>query len=168
MSSHVTYSDRFDKYHPSMPHTATDLTYCHMWWFIWQSVIPRHFQWLVRVVASQMLHTVVDLTRSSAIWWLRFLSIDHQKFKSSLGQSFLALLDWDCQQSYCRGTGIHLGFRSSVNSGFSETTAWIQAKFCCGKLPIYHKVLMNLFLFSLTWDPIGAVGQLCCMPKYKI
>ncbi len=53
---------------PYMSHTATDLTHSHIWWLNWQCVISHHLQWLVRVVvASQMSHTEVDLTRSSVI-----------------------------------------------------------------------------------------------------
>ena len=75
---------------------------------------------------------------------------------------------WLCQQSYCRGAGVR---RPSVNLGFSENAAWIQAKFGA-KLPIRHmpkpffffifsKFLIFIFLrfffsFSLTADPMGA------------
>ncbi len=38
-------------------------------------------------------------------------------------------------------------FRASVNSGFSETIAWIQAKFCCGILAIYAPYLQIISLF---------------------
>ncbi len=58
-----------------------------------------------------------------------------------------------------------------VNSSFSETGAWIQAKFC-GKLPILHIFrpffflfskffifkLLRFFFFLLTWDPMGATS----------
>ncbi len=47
---------------------------------------------------------------------------------------FLALLVFT-QQSYCHGAGVRRP--SSVNSGFSETAAWIQTKFY-GKLPIHY------------------------------
>ncbi len=72
------------------------------------------------------------------------------------------------QQSYCRCAPVH---HPSINSGFSETAAWIQTKFC-GKVPIHHyrhhndnlqtiffsffKILnfhIFFFSFSLTWDP---------------
>ncbi len=80
---------------------------------------------------------------------------------------------WLCQQSYCHGAGAHrlLSTCPSAipsNSGFSETTAWVQAKFC-GKLPIIH--ITGLFIlftaiflfsniyefvsFSLTLYPMG-------------
>ena len=41
----------------------------------------------------------------------------------------------------------------STNSGFSETAAWIQAKFC-GKLPLHHNSRLFLFFskFSLFYD----------------
>ncbi len=47
----------------------------------------------------------------------------------------------------------------SVNSGFTEAPAWIQAKFC-GKLPTYSTPFISFlkifydffFYFSLTWD----------------
>ena len=45
----------------------------------------------------------------------------------NLSRPFLALLDFVVAQIR----------RQAVNSGFSETDAWIQAKFC-GKLPIHH------------------------------
>ncbi len=54
--------------------------------------------------------------------------------------AFLALLVFT-QQSYCHGAGNP----SSVNSGFSETAAWIQIKFY-GKLPIHH-ISRPLFFF---------------------
>ena len=69
---------------------------------------------------------------------------------------------WLCQQSYCHGTGVrHPSVRLSVNSSFSETAAWIQAKFY-GKLPIHHisrqffLFFQIFFSFLLTWDPMGA------------
>ncbi len=65
---------------------------------------------------------------------------------------------------------------SSINSGFSETAAWIQAKFC-GYLPLHHisRPLFSFvchnfqfsnlydffFLFSLTWGRIGAKMWKC-------
>ncbi len=50
----------------------------------------------------------------------------------------LALLVFT-QPRYCHGVGIgrSSGYPSSVNSGFSETSTWIQTKFH-GKLPICH------------------------------
>ncbi len=47
----------------------------------------------------------------------------------------------------CCGTGICHLWPSPVNSGFSETAAWIQGKFC-GKLPIRHISRLYMFLFS--------------------
>ena len=38
-------------------------------------------------------------------------------------------------------------FHASVNSGFSETIAWIQAKFCCGILATYAPYLQIISLF---------------------
>ncbi len=55
---------------------------------------------------------------------------------------------WLCQESYCRGAGVHRPciIRPSVDWGFSETAEWIQAKFY-GKLPIRH--IFRLFFFFI-------------------
>ena len=58
---------------------------------------------------------------------------------------FLALLDFVSRATVVAQASV---VRPSVNSGFSETVAWIQAKFC-GKLPIRHiSGLSFFFLFS--------------------
>ncbi len=48
-----------------------------------------------------------------------------------------------CQQSYCRGAGV----RPSINSGFSETSAWIQAKIY-RKLTIHH-IFRHFFFLNI-------------------
>ncbi len=59
--------------------------------------------------------------------------------------SFLALIVFT-QQRYCHGAGVR---RPSVNSGFSETPAWMQTKLY-GKLPIHHisRSYFSSFFFS--------------------
>ncbi len=77
-------------------------------------------------------------------------------------------LAWPRRPSFVRPS-VRTSVKSSVNSGFSETAAWIQVKFY-GRLPIYHissllfsfckifsfHILTILFSFSLTWNNIGA------------
>ncbi len=50
---------------------------------------------------------------------------------------------WLCQQRHCRGAGIR---HPSVNSGFSETAAWIQAKFC--RKLLIRQISRPFFLFK--------------------
>ncbi len=74
-------------------------------------------------------------------------------------------------------------FRPSVNSGFSETIASIQAKFCCGILATMHHTsksflfFSNCFLvFKSLWfffvfcqhGTLSELWELCCMPKYML
>ncbi len=57
---------------------------------------------------------------------------------------------WLCQQSCCRGAAVR---RPSFNSDFSETAAWIQAKFC-GEVPISAispDLFFFLFFFQNVW-----------------
>ena len=93
----------------------------------------------------------------------------------SVKWSLLRIVQWSVFSSACVYTAELLSWRSclssvspsSVNLGFSETAAWIQAKFY-GKLPMHHisrpffllskfsSNFYDFFSFSLTWDPMGA------------
>ena len=73
---------------------------------------------------------------------------------------------------------VHLLVHPYINSGFSETTSWIQANFY-GKLPIHHISSLLLFVsvflfsnmynfcfaFSLTLNPMGAKISKCYLSQ---
>ncbi len=78
-------------------------------------------------------------------------------------------------ERHCSGAGVRRrsicicpSVRPSVNSGFSETAAWIQVIFCvwAAPCPPYLQTIFFcfqnsqfskfFFSFSLTWDPMGA------------
>ncbi len=98
----------------------------------------------------------------------RYLStISPDNFSVFQNFGFLALLDFVSRATVMAQASV----RPSVNSSFSETAAWIQAKFY-GKLPIHHisrpifvcffkififKIFMIFFfIFINIWDPMGA------------
>ncbi len=68
---------------------------------------------------------------------------------------------WLCQRSYCHGAGVH---RPSVNSGFSETAAWIQAKFCdvCFLFPTFFNFkFLRIFFVVVNMEPYYGIWNFC-------
>ena len=124
--------------------------------YIWQQTGNTHNYF--KDILMQVSHVQQCFTRASNDFMC------HVLIQNCIGRFILALFDFVSRATVVAQASV----RPSVNSGFREPAAQIQAKFC-GQLPIHHIsrhfFFQNLqfsnfydffFSFPLTWDPMRA------------